>query len=259
MGRGVLPGRRRRAADRLLVGAHRGADHRSRHRHGDLPVLHPRRAAPPAASPSPPSSRTAARWRRTSSDEEAHQRPGRRGRRVAPRLRGRPPRPGAGEPRPDVHRARRRAGEGQGGDPLRRWLRPRADARRVRGPGHARRGMPGGGLHLPHPGPDVRGHQGGRRRRRRAPHREELHRRRPQLRDGGRPGPGGRHRGGGGDHQRRRRRAGQPVHGRPPRRGRHGARREDRRAPRPRRARTSRRSPSCAGGSTPRAAAWAWR
>ena len=77
--------------------------------------------------------------------------------------------------------------QGKVGDPVGRRLGARADARRLRGHGHARRRLPGGGLHLAHARPDVRGHQGGRRRRRRAAHRQELHRRRPQLRDGRRP------------------------------------------------------------------------
>ena len=48
------------------------------------------------------------------SDEEADQRPGRRRRRGPARLRGGPPGPGAGQPRPDLRRARRRPREGQG-------------------------------------------------------------------------------------------------------------------------------------------------
>ena len=95
------------------------------------------------------------------------------------------------------------------------------------GSGHARRGMPGRGLHLAHARPDARGHQGRQRRRGRPAHRQELHRRRHELRDGGRPGQGRGHRGRGGRHQRRRRGPGQPLHRRPPRRRHHRARRED--------------------------------
>ena len=71
-------------------------------------------------------------------------------------------------------------------------------------------------------------------RRRRPAHRQELHRRRPQLRDGRRPRPRRRDRGRGGGHGRRRRRAGQPLHGRPPRRrgGRSWPRRSSGRRPR---------------------------
>ena len=103
-----------------------------------------------------------------------------------------------------------------------RRLRARADARRVRRHGHARRGVSRRGLHLADARPDAGGDQGRRRRRRRAPHRQELHRRRHELRDG-----------------RRARRAegieveavvvdddvavqDSPLHGRPARRRRHG-------------------------------------
>ena len=94
--------------------------------------------------------------------------------------------------RPGLHRARRRAGAGQGRDRLRRRLGPRADARRLRRARDARRRLPGRGVHLADPGPDARGDQGGRRRRRRAAHRQELHRRRHELRDGGRARPAAR-------------------------------------------------------------------
>ena len=129
--------------------------------------------------------------------------------------------------RPVRDRARRRARAGQGRDHLRRRLGPRADARRLRRPRDARRGLPGRGLHLADAGPDARGDQGRRRRRRRAAHRQELHRRRAELRDGRRSRQGRGHRGRGGRDQRRRRGPGQPLHRRPPRRRHHRDRRED--------------------------------
>ena len=127
------------------------------------------------------------------------------------------------------------------------------------GPGHARRGLPRRGVHLADARPDAGGDAGGRRRRRRAAHRQELHRRRDELRDGRRAGARrGPHRGAGRD-RRRRGRAGQPVHGRPPRRRRDGARGEDR----GRRGRggpaASPRWPTSPHASTSAAAAWAWR
>ena len=118
---------------------------------------------------------------------------------------------------------------------------------------------PGEVFTSPTPDQMLRGDQGGGRRRRRAAHRQELHRRRAQLRDGRRARPGRGHRGGGRRHQRRRGRAGQPLHGRPARRGRHRAGREDRAARRPRRAGPRRGGRALPRGSTPRAAAWAWR
>ena len=113
-------------------------------------------------------------------------------------------RPPAGVLRAGVRRARGRARAGQGRHRLRRRLGPRADARRLRRAGHARRRVPGRGLHLADARPDARGHQGRRRRRRRPAHRQELHGRRPELRDGRRPREGRGHRGRGRRHQRRR-------------------------------------------------------
>ena len=126
-----------------------------------------------------------------------------------------------------LHRADRRTGPGQGGDRLGWGLRPRADARRVRRHGHARRRLSGPGVHLAHARPGAGGHQGRRRRRRGAAHRQELHGRRHELRDGGRPGPRRGHHGRVGRDRRRRRGARQPVHRRSPWRGRDGAGRED--------------------------------
>ena len=60
---------------------------------------------------------------------------------------------------------------------------------------HARRRLPGRGLHLAGARPDARRHQGGRRRRGRAAHRQELHRRRAELPDGRRAGRRRGHRG----------------------------------------------------------------
>ncbi len=212
-----------------------------------------------ATSPRRRASRPAARpWRRTS-DEEADQRHGRRRRGGVARLRGGPRRHRAGQPRPRLHRARRRPREGEGRRALRRRLGSRAHARRLRRHGDAGRGVPGGGLHLPHARPDVRGDQGGGRRRRRPPHRQELHRRRAELRDGRRARPRRRDRGRGRGHRRRRGGAGQPLHRRPSRRRHHRPGREDRRGRRPRRGAASPRSPRSAGGSTRRGAAWAWR
>ena len=96
--------------------------------------------------------------------------------------------PAEGHDRPQRRHPRRRPGAGQGRPDLRRRVGARADARRVRRPGHARRRLSRRGLHLAHPGPDAGGDQGGRRRRRRAAHRQELHRRRDELRDGRRAG-----------------------------------------------------------------------
>ena len=75
---------------------------------------------------------------------------------------------------------------GQGRADLRRRLRPRAAACRLRRPRHARRRLPRPGLHLADAGPDAGGGRGGRHRRRRAVHRQELRRRRDELRHGGR-------------------------------------------------------------------------
>ena len=68
------------------------------------------------------------------------------------------------------------ADQGQGRADLGRRLRARAAARWLRRRRHARRGVPGRGLHVAGPGPDARRHQGGGRWRRRHPHRQELHR-----------------------------------------------------------------------------------
>ena len=103
-----------------------------------------------------------------------------------------------------------RAGQGRPG--VRRRLRSRAAARRLRRLRHARRGLPGRGVHLPGARPDAGRDQGRQRRRRRAAHREELHRRRAQLPDGGRAGRRRRHRGRLGRGQRRRRGAGLALH-----------------------------------------------
>ena len=103
---------------------------------------------------------------------------------------------------------------------------------------HARRGLPGRGLHVSRPGPDAGRDEGGRRRRRRRPPRQELHGRRHEL-QARRRGRGGR-----GDRgrvradRRRRGRPGLALHGRPPRRGRDRAGREARR-----RGRRARRRP----------------
>ena len=105
----------------------------------------------------------------------------------------------------------------------------RAAARRFRRPRHAGRRVPRRGVHLAGAGSDARRDEGGRRRRRRAAHRQELHRRRDELqaRRGARRGRG--HQGRVRPDERRCRRRGQPVHGRPSRRRRHRAAREDRR------------------------------
>ena len=149
--------------------------------------------------------------------------------------------------------------QGKVGHHLRRRLRPRADARRVRRQGHARRRLSRRGLHVADARPDARGDQGRRRRRRRAAHRQELHRRRAQLRDGRRPGQGRGHRGRGGRDQRRRRRAGQPLHRRPPRRRHHRDRGEDLRRGR-RGGQVARRGRRAVPqGQRPGPHAWAWR
>ena len=127
------------------------------------------------------------------------------------------------------------------------------------GHGHARRRLPGRGLHLADARPDAGGHQGRRRRRRRAAHRQELHRRRHELRDGGRAGAGARasrsQRSSSTTTSRSRTASTRPAaaaSARPcwPRRS---------AARRPSRARRWPRSPSSAARSTGRAAAWAWR
>ena len=147
----------------------------------------------------------------------------------------------------------------QGGHRLRRRVGARAAARRIRRPGHARRRLPGRGLHLADAGPDARRDAGRRRRRRHPAHRQELHRRRHELRDGRRPRARRGTRRGAGRDRRRRRRQGQPVHRRTPRRRRHRARGEDLR-------RGGGGGPAARGGgrplprrSTSAAAAWAWR
>ena len=73
---------------------------------------------------------------------------------------------------------------GQGRAGLRRRIGPRAAAHRLRGGGHARRGLPGPGVHLAHAQPDAGRGQGRRQRGRRALHRQELRRRRDELPDG---------------------------------------------------------------------------
>ena len=97
------------------------------------------------------------------------------------------------------------------------------------GLGHARRGVPGRGVHLARARPDARRDQGRRRRRRRRAHRQELHGRRHELqaRGRGRRGRGDRRRVRAG--RRRRRGAGLALHRGPPRRRRDGAAGEDRR------------------------------
>ena len=84
---------------------------------------------------------------------------------------------------------------GKGRRDLRRWLRPRADARRVRRARDARRRLPGRRVHVAGSGPDAGRHQGGQRWCRRAAHRQELHRRHHELRARGRAGQGRRDRG----------------------------------------------------------------
>ena len=75
---------------------------------------------------------------------------------------------------------------GQGRARLRRRLGPRAAARRLRRARHARRGLPGRGVHLAGARPDARRDQGRRRRRRRRAPGQELHGRRHELQAGGR-------------------------------------------------------------------------
>ena len=142
---------------------------------------------------------------------------------------------------------------------LRRRLRPRADARRLRGPGHARRRLPGRDVHLADPRPDDRRHAGRRRRRRRAPHRQELHRRRDELRDGRGTATRRGRRGRGCGDRRRRGRQGQPVHGRAPRRGRHHLGREDVRGGGRAAAAAGRGRRRVSARSTRTRGAWAWR
>ena len=125
--------------------------------------------------------------------------------------------------------------------------RARAAARRLRRDRHARRRLPGRGLHLARARSDARRDEGRRRRRGRRPHRQELHRRRAELPAcRGRAGRGRGDPGRVGAHERRRRRRGQPLHGRPPRRRRRPS--SSRRSParRPRRAARSPRSPRIA-------------
>ena len=107
---------------------------------------------------------------------------------------------------------------GQGRARLGRRLGPRAAARRVRRARHARRRVPGRGVHLARARADARRDEGGRRRRGRRAHRQELHRRRHELqaRGGGRRGRGDRRRVGA--DRRRRRGAGLALHRGPPRR-----------------------------------------
>ena len=80
---------------------------------------------------------------------------------------------------------RRDAAPRQGGADLGRRLGARAAARGLRRPRHARRRLPGRGLHLADARPDAGRGRGGRRRAGRALDREELRRRRDELRDGG--------------------------------------------------------------------------
>ena len=80
---------------------------------------------------------------------------------------------------------RRDAAARQGGADLGRRLGARAAARGLRRRRHARRRLPGRGLHLADARPDAGRGRGGRRRARRALDREELRRRRDELRDGG--------------------------------------------------------------------------
>ena len=111
----------------------------------------------------PASARQAAGGRR---DEEAHQPARRRRERRARRHRASPPRPATGVRRPRLI-ARADA-------PVKaRWrsspaaVRARAHARRLRRPRHARRRLPGTGVHLADARPDAGRHPGRRRRRRR--------------------------------------------------------------------------------------------
>ena len=133
---------------------------------------------------------------RGSHREEAHQRRRVRGRRRADRDGGGTPVAPGRRGEPDRAAAPTRPAPRQGRPDLRRRLRARAAARRLRRVRHARRGLPRGDLHLARARPDARGHHGGARRRRGAAHREELHRRRAQLRDGRRARRRGGHRGG---------------------------------------------------------------
>ena len=121
--------------------------------------------------------------RKESGREEVHQRPGGRGPRGAGRCRRSPPGAAGRLHQPD-RRPGRRPGGRQGRPHLGWRVGPRAAARRLRRRRHARRGLPGRGLHLTRTRPDPGRHQGGRRRRRRRAHRQELHRRRAQLPDG---------------------------------------------------------------------------
>src|SRR5258708_4346857 len=114
-------------------------------------------------------------------DEKVPQRPGDGREGVAGRPRRSALRPSPLRRREPDHRAQGRAEEGQGGPDLGRWLRTRTAARRLRGPGHAGRGLPGRGVHLTGTRPDARCHKSRGRRRGRRAHRQELHGRRAQL------------------------------------------------------------------------------